>query len=237
MSFTLRTEMLLGEDALNRLSRSRVAVFGLGGVGGAALEALVRMGVGELHLIDADAFNESNLNRQILSTRENLGQPKVEVAKNRVLSIDPEAKVFLYPLFYLPGEDNGIPFDAFDFVVDAIDTVSAKADIIRVCHEKGIPMVSCMGCGNRMDPSSLRLVDLFKTENDPLAKIMRKKCRELGVKALPVVYSIEPSMKPKFQVDSDSPTRRDVPGSTALVPPVAGYFLAYQAVKMLLEKQ
>lgn len=233
MDFLQRTEMLLGAEALRKLSSARVAIFGLGGVGGGALEALARMGIGEFHLIDPDDFNESNLNRQILSTRSALGKKKVDVAKERVLSINPEAKVFTYPCFFLP-EDTTIDFSQFDFVIDAIDTVKAKVGIIARCKELGIPMVSCMGCGNRLDPSKLRVTDLFKTENDPLAKVMRKKCRELGVKHLPVVYSIEEPLTPRFKVESDSPVRRDVPGSCALVPPVAGYLLAHYAVTQII---
>ena len=235
MDFTQRTEMLLGQEALEKLAKSTVAVFGLGGVGGASFEALVRMGVGTIHVIDADAFNESNLNRQILSTRENLGRLKVDVAEERAHSINPEAKIIKHPLFYLPENASQIPFEAFDFVIDAIDTVSAKVDIIQTCHRFGIPMVSCLGCGNRLDPSKLIRTDLFKTQGDPLAKVLRKKGRELGIDALPVVCSTEEPIKPQFKVESDSPTRRDVPGSASFVPPAAGYLLAYEAVRRLLE--
>lgn len=227
--------MLLGEDSLRKLADSSVALFGLGGVGGGALEALARMGIGEFHLIDADVFSLSNLNRQILSTRESVGKKKVDVARERVLSINPEAKVFTYPVFYLP-EDETIDFSRFDFVIDAIDTVKAKLGIIERCHRLGIPIVSCMGCGNRLDPSKLTLTDLYKTQGDPLSKVMRKRCRELGIDSLPVVYSTEEPIKPKFEVESDSPVRRDVPGSAALVPPVAGYLLAYHCVMSLLKR-
>ena len=234
MDFTQRTEMLLGDEAIEKLSRSTVAVFGLGGVGGACFEALLRMGVGTIHVIDADRFNESNLNRQILSTRDELGQLKVEAAIRRAAAINPEAKIIPHPIFFLPDSEGDVPFDSLDFVVDAIDTVAAKVQIIQRCEELGVPMVSCLGCGNRLDPSKLILTDLFKTEGDPLAKVLRKKCRDLGIKKLRVVCSAEESMKPRFQVASDSPSRRDVPGSAAFVPPAAGYLLAYEAVRQLL---
>lgn len=234
MDFTQRTEMLLGDEAIEKLSRSTVAVFGLGGVGGACFEALLRMGVGTIHVIDADRFNESNLNRQILSTRDELGQLKVEAAIRRAAQINPDATIVPHPIFFLPESEGVIPFDSLDFVVDAIDTVSAKVHIIKRCEELGVPMVSCLGCGNRLDPSKLILTDLFKTEGDPLAKVLRKKCRDLGIKKLRVVCSTEEPMKPRFQVASDSPSRRDVPGSAAFVPPAAGYLLAYEAVRQLL---
>ena len=234
MDFLQRTKMLLDEDQIQRLKRLRIAIFGLGGVGGGALEALARMGVGEFHLIDPDEFNQTNLNRQLLATHETLGQKKVDVAKRRVLSINPDANVFTYPLFYLPGE-NAIDFGNFDFVIDAIDTVSAKADIIKRCNELGIPVISAMGCGNRMDPSKLQVTDLFKTSGDPLSKIMRKKCRELGINRLAVVYSTEEPREVLFRVENDSPVRRDTPGSCALVPPVAGYLMAHYVITTVLK--
>lgn len=235
MDFTQRTEMLLGEKALKILAGSTVAVFGLGGVGGACFEALVRSGVGTLHLIDNDCFSESNLNRQILSSQENLGRQKVDVAEERARSINPNVRIVKHPLFVLPENMASIPFDSFDFVVDAIDTVSAKVSIIEICHRLGIPMVSCLGCGNRLDPSKLLLTDLYKTQGDPLAKVLRKKCRDLGVTSLRVVCSSEEPIRPKFKIESDSPTRRDVPGSAPFVPPAAGYLLAYEAVRVLLD--
>ncbi len=234
MDFTQRTEMLLGKEATESLANKTVAVFGLGGVGGAAFEALVRMGVGHIHVIDADRFNVSNLNRQILSTREQIGRLKVDVAEERAKAINPDIEIAKHPLFYLPETAGEIPFGDFDFVIDAIDTVSAKVDIIRVCKEKNIPMVSCLGCGNRLDPSKLFLTDLFKTHGDPLAKVLRKKCRDMGISSLRVVCSSEEPLEPKFKVESDSPTRRDVPGSAAFVPPAAGYLLAYEAVRVMM---
>ena len=230
-----RSAMLLGEEKLEKLSRCRVAIFGLGGVGGAALEALARSGIGEFHLIDADSFALSNINRQLLASHVTIGQKKVDIGKQRILQINENAKVFTYPTFYLPG-DTSIPFDQFDIVIDAIDTVSAKTTIAEECHLRGIPEVMCLGMGNRMDPSKVHIGDLYETSGDPLAKIMRKKCRELGINSLPVVYSVEEPMEPLFKVESDSPSRRDVPGSLPFVPPVAGYSLAYEAVRILLEK-
>ncbi len=229
----VRSAMLLGEENLGYLSTRSVAIFGLGGVGGGALEALARAGVGEFHLIDADTFNESNLNRQLLATHDTIGKSKVEVAEERVHSINPNAKIHLYQRFYLPGDDS-IPFDAFDFVIDAVDTVAAKAAIAEECHKRNIPEIMCLGMGNRIDPSKIKVGDLFDTAGDPLAKVMRKKCRELGIEKLRVVYSTEEPMQPLFKVESDSPSRRDVPGSLPFVPPVAGYFLAYETIKNLL---
>ncbi len=231
----VRSKMLLGEENLEKLSRCRVAIFGLGGVGGGALEALARAGIGEFHLIDADTVNLSNINRQLLASHDSLGQSKVEVAKRRILSINPNAKVYVYPVFYLPG-DTSIPFDRFDYVIDAIDTVSAKAEIALNCHQRGIPEIMCLGMGNRLDPSKIKVGDLFETAGDPLAKVMRKKCRELGIESLPVVYSTEEPLTPLFKVESDSPSRRDVPGSLPFVPPVAGYFMAHEAITCLLGK-
>ena len=229
----VRSAMLLGEENLEKLSRRSVAIFGLGGVGGGALEALARAGVGEFHLVDADTFNESNLNRQLLATHETIGRRKVEVARDRILSINPDARVYLYPVFYLPGETS-LPFDAFDFVIDAIDTVAAKTALAEECFKRGIPEVMCLGMGNRFDPSKIKIGDLYETAGDPLAKMMRKKCRELGIKKLKVAYSTEEPMEPLFKIESDSPTRRDVPGSLPFVPPVAGYLLAHEAIRVLL---
>ena len=232
MSFLERTEMLLGEDSSKKLAASSVALFGLGGVGGGALEALARAGIGEFHLIDADVFSDSNLNRQLLATRNTLGMKKVDAAKDRVLSINPDAKVYTYPIFFGP-DSEGIDFSCFDFVIDAIDSVSGKLEIIKRCSELGIPMVSCMGCGNRLDPSKLHITDLFKTEYDPLAKAIRKKCREFGIKHLRVVASNETALHP---VDAEGKPSR-IPGSTTFVPPAAGFLLAQEAVSVLLAKE
>ena len=233
MEFLTRTKMLLGEEQLRVLSSSSVAIFGLGGVGGGALEALARMGIGTFHLIDADDFHESNLNRQILSTRENLGQRKIDVAENRVRSINPNASAFTYPMFFLPGVE-GVDFSKFDFVIDAVDTVAAKKEILLRCHDAHIPVVAAMGCGNRLDPTKLVITDIYKTSGDPLSKIMRKYCREQGIASLTVVASTEEPMTPLFKIEGDGPSRRDVPGSAAFVPTVAGYLLAYECVRALL---
>ena len=234
MSFTERSEMIFGKENIAKLSRASVAVFGLGGVGGSAVEALARAGVGEFHLIDSDRFSESNLNRQMLATRDAVGRLKVEVAKERILSINPDAIVRVYPIFFLPESEGSIPFAKLDYVVDAIDTVSAKILIAKRCHEAGIPIVSCMGCGNRIDPQKLCVMDLFDTKNDPLARVMRRELRKLGINSLPVVCSDETPIKPLFTISSDAPTRRDVPGSTPFVPPVAGYLLSREVVLGLM---
>ncbi len=229
----VRSKMLLGEEKLEKLSSCRVAIFGLGGVGGAALEALARAGVGEFDLIDADLFNVTNINRQLLATHDTLDRRKVDVAKERALSINPNAKIHLYPTFYLPG-DESIPFSHFDFVIDAVDTIAAKTAIAEECFKRKIPSVMCLGMGNRLDPQKVKLGDIYETKGDPLAKLMRKKCREIGIISQRVVYSTEEPMEPLFKIDSDSPSRRDVPGSLPFVPPMAGYLLAYEAMNVLL---
>lgn len=228
--------MVLGKENVARLASASVAIFGLGGVGGAAVEALARAGVGEFHLIDPDSFSRTNLNRQILSSETTIGRKKVEVARERILSINPGAKVFCYPVFYLPHQDScSFDFKEFDYVIDAIDTVTAKVDIIRKCKQLNVGIISCMGCGNRVDPSKLVVADLSKTQGDPLSKVIRRELRALGITSLPVVYSTEEPLEPLFKIKSDSPTRRDVPGSTPFVPPVAGYMLAQYVVMDLLK--
>ena len=235
MDFTTRSEMILGKENLDLLAMKSVAVFGLGGVGGAAVEALARVGIGTFYLVDPDSFNRSNINRQLLATENTLGKKKVDVARERILSINPNANVFTYPVFYLPHQDTALDFLKFDYVIDAIDTVTAKVDIIRRCKENGIGIVSCMGCGNRIDPSKLRVEDIYRTHDDPLAKVIRQKCRQMGIESLTVVYSVEEPLTPLFKIQSDSATRRDVPGSTPFVPPVAGYLLAQTAVMNMLK--
>lgn len=191
MEHLSRTSLILGEDAVRALRNCRIAIFGVGGVGGHAMEALARTGIGTLDLIDSDTISVSNLNRQIIATRENLGRLKVDVAKERIHSIDPETEVNAIAVFYLPGTAVKIPFEKYDYIVDATDTVAAKVDLVLQAEKYGIPIISAMGCGNRMSPEKLVCTDIYKKETDPLARIMRKELRARDVVALKVVYSTE----------------------------------------------
>ena len=229
-----RTELLLGPEALERLRRSRVAVFGVGGVGGYVVEALARSGVGALELIDSDTVSVSNLNRQILATRPDLGRLKVDVARERVLSINPEAEVVTHPVFYLPETAERFDFRRYDYVVDAIDTVSGKIQLVLQAQSAGVPVICSMGAGNKLDPSLFRVSDLFETSVDPLARVMRQELRKRGVKRLKCVWSPEPPRTPMgAATDSAGPGRRSTPGSVAFVPPVAGLLLAGAVVRDL----
>lgn len=191
-----RTEMLLGREAMERLWESRILLFGVGGVGGYALEALLRAGVGTIDIVDGDTVDISNLNRQILASVPAIGKSKVEVARARAAAIAPQAKLHTHSLFYLPENRGDINPAAFDFVIDAIDTVKAKVDIIYRCEESGTPVISAMGCGNRLDPSLLKITDIYRTKNDPLARIMRKELRARGIKKLTVAASDEIPLHP-----------------------------------------
>lgn len=229
-----RTEQLFGPDAMQKLKTSHVAVFGVGGVGGAAVEALARGGVGTLTLVDSDVFSESNLNRQILCTRGSIGRPKVEVAKERVLSIHPDCRVIARQEFFLPGTADRFDFAAYDYVVDAIDTVAGKLALIEACQKAGTPIVSAMGAGNKLDPTAFRAAFLSETSVDPLARVMRTQCKKSGLADVRVVYSTEPPRAPKLQpTEPNAPGRRSVPGSTSFVPPVMGYILAGEVIKTL----
>ena len=230
-----RTRMLLGEEAVEKLARSRVAVFGLGGVGGMAAEALARAGVGALDLIDHDRVSVTNLNRQILATRRSIGQLKVDAAEERILSVNPDCRVRKYPLFFLPETADAFDFSGMDYAVDAIDTVAGKLTLIQACRAAGVPIISAMGAGNKMDPTAFRVADLYETAVCPLARIMRKECRKRGIDRLKVVYSAEPPLTPLCPAprEGDGP-RRDVPGSVSFVPAAAGLALAGAVVRDLI---
>ena len=230
-----RSEMILGEEGVTKLRKKRVALFGLGGVGGAALEALARNGIGTLYLIDDDVFNESNLNRQLLSTVDCIGRSKVEVAKERVHSIDPSIEVLCLKMFYLPENREKIPFESFDYIIDAIETVKAKVDLALVAKEKRIPLISALGCGNRLDPSKLAVTDISKTYNDPFAKVMRKALKESGITDYKVVFSTEPPVKVESKIEEESASKKHIPGSLFFVPNAAGIYLAYEAISYLLK--
>ncbi len=228
----VRMELLYGPAAMERLAASRVAIFGLGGVGGYVLEALLRSGIGALDLVDHDVINSSNLNRQILATRRSLGRDKVEVARERAADINPACAVRTYKCFYLPENETQFDFRDYDYVVDAIDTVSGKLALIRQAQAVGTPIISAMGAGNKLDPSLLRVADLYETENCPLARIMRKECRKRGITRLKVVYSPETPRRPEGETE-ETTAGKPTPGSTAFVPSVAGLLLAAEVVKDL----
>ena len=221
-----RTELVLGKEAVDKLQRSRVAIFGLGGVGGYCLEALARSGVGKLDLFDKDRFEESNLNRQILATRDSIGRFKTEVAKERILSINPDAKVQVFPVFYLPDTADTIDLSVYDYVVDAIDTVSGKLALIEHAKAANVPVISCMGAGNKTDPLAFQVSDIEKTTVCPLAKVMRKELKAKGIKGVKAVYSTEPAIRVEQGEEKTI-------GSLAPVVAVAGLLLANEVIKDL----
>ncbi len=230
----VRTEHVLGSEAMERLRRARVAIFGLGGVGGYVLEALARSGVGALDLIDNDRICLSNLNRQILATLDTVGMDKVDAAAARVRSINPDCRVRTYRTFFLPENAEQFDFTQYDYVVDAIDTVAGKLALIERCRAAGTPLISAMGTGNKRDPSLLRVCDLYETENDALARVMRKECRRRGIERLQVVYSPEEPLCLGPEITEPGSTRRSIPGSTAFVPPAAGLLIAGEIVRRLI---
>lgn len=229
-----RTRSLLGDENLETLKNSHVAVFGAGGVGGGAIEALARSGIGQIDVVDNDVFDETNLNRQLLATEDNIGQYKTDAAEERIHAIDHDIKVRKYRMFYLPETADLFDFTGVDYIVDAIDTMSAKTDIIIKADSLGIPVISAMGCGNRIDPSLLRTADIFETTMDPMARAMRKEMRKNGIKKLKVVYSLETPMK-ACSDEQPRPGKRSVPGSTAFVPPAAGMLMASVVVRDLIK--
>ena len=232
-----RTEMLLGTQAMNALQSSHVAVFGVGGVGGYVVEALARSGVGALTLFDADVVAMSNVNRQIIALLSTVGRPKVEVAAERIADINPDCKVETRQIFYLPENADEVNLETFDYVVDCVDTVSAKLELLRRCQKLGVPIISCMGAANKMNPATFRMADLSQTKVDPLAKIIRRKLRAEGILHAKVVFSEEEPMKPDQhgtnQRGNDEP-RRSVPASNAFVPPAEGLVAAAEVVRDLI---
>lgn len=226
-----RTISLIGEEKLNKINNSHVAIFGLGGVGGYVLESLVRCGVGAFTLIDNDIFSVSNLNRQVLSTYDVIGKDKVEIAKKRVLSINPNCKVNTLKCFVLPGQHN-IDFSSFDYVVDAIDTISGKLEIIERAKEKNIPVISSMGTGNKLDASKFQITDISKTHTCPLAKVMRKLLKERGIDSVKVLFSTELPITPKINIEDQRGTKV-TPGSISYVPAVAGLLISQEVTKDL----
>ena len=242
-----RTELLLGKDAMQKLSESRVAVFGVGGVGGYVCAALVRSGVGAFDLIDDDKVCLTNLNRQIIATRKTVGKYKVDVMKERILDINPDADVRIHKCFFLPENADEFPFGEYDYVVDAVDTVTAKIELVMQAQKMHVPIISSMGAGNKLDGSQFRVADIYKTKVCPLAKVMRHELKKRGVKKLKVVYSEEMPTRPIEDMAISCRTncicppgaehkcteRRDIPGSVAFVPSVAGLIIAGEVVKDL----
>lgn len=238
-----RTKLLLGHPAMEILARSRVAVFGIGGVGGHAVEALARSGIGTLDLIDNDTVSLTNLNRQLIATHKTLGRPKVEAAAERIAEINPQAIVHTHQTFYLPETAGEFDFTQYDYVVDAIDTVSGKLMLIEQAKAAGTPIISSMGAGNKLDPTAFRVADLYETSVCPLAKVMRHECKKRGIDSLKVVYSQEPPLPPREDVDPEcraealAAGKRQIPGSCAFVPSVVGLIIAGEVIKDLTWKQ
>ncbi len=236
----IRTELLIGKEAVKKLNNSRVAVFGIGGVGGHCAEALVRSGVGTIDIIDNDVIAESNINRQIVALHSTIGRYKTEVMKERLLDINPDVKVNEYRCFFLPENASQFPFDKYDYVVDAVDTVTAKIAIIMAAQEHGTPVISSMGAGNKLHPEMFEIADIYKTSVCPLAKVMRQELKKRGVKKLKCVYSKEEPLQPteeSFGGELPAPdaSRRSVPGSSAFTPSVAGLIIAGEVIRSLSE--
>lgn len=229
-----RTELLLGRDAMEKLKNSRVAVFGVGGVGGYVCEALARSGVGALDLFDNDTVSLTNLNRQIIALHSTVGTPKVEAAKARILDINPSAEVGAYPVFFTPENAGDFDFTSYDYIVDAIDTVSGKIALVQKARSTGVPIISSMGAGNKLDPTGFRVADISKTEVCPLARVMRKKLKELGIAHLKVVYSKEPPITPLESGETKGTAGRPAPGSVSVVPSVAGLIIGGEVIKDLI---
>ena len=245
-----RTQLLLGSEGMDRLADSRVAVFGIGGVGGYVCEALVRSGVYKFDLIDDDKVCLTNLNRQIIATRKTVGRYKAEVMAERMKEINPDAEIRIHKSFFLPENEDEFPFDEYDYIVDAVDTVTAKLALVMKAQELNIPIISSMGAGNKLDPSAFRVADIYETKMCPLAKVMRTECRKRKVRKLKVGYSEEKPTRPLEDMSISCRThcicppgakhkcteRRDIPGSTAFVPSVAGLIIAGEVVKDLCSK-
>ncbi|MBQ1992382.1 MAG: tRNA threonylcarbamoyladenosine dehydratase, partial [Clostridia bacterium] len=235
-----RTELLLGKEALEKLNKSRVAVFGVGGVGGYAVEILARSGIGTIDVIDNDTVDVTNINRQIIATVEDIGKDKVDVIAKRIKAINPSAVVNCHKCFFLPENSDKFDFSEYDYVIDAIDTVSGKIEIIMKAKESNVPVISCMGAGNKLDPTAFVVTDIYKTSVCPLARVMRQQLKKRGVKDLKVVYSTEQAIKPNYSeydiasADSDNNRKKLPPGSIAFVPSVAGIIAGSEVIKDLL---
>lgn len=229
-----RTQLLLGETAMERLHRSRVAVFGVGGVGGYAVEALARSGIGTLDLIDSDSVSITNINRQILATHATVGRLKVDVAKERILDIHPKAVVHTYPVFYTPETADSFDFSQYDYIVDAIDTVTGKLCLAERAFAAGVPIISCMGAGNKLNATAFQVTDISKTTVCPLARVMRKELKKRGISHMKVVFSTEEALTPVgAEEEAAAIGKRQIPGSTSYIPGIAGLILAGEVIKDL----
>ena len=242
-----RTQLLLGKDNMDRLAEAKVAIFGIGGVGGYVAEALARSGVGSFVLVDDDKVCLTNLNRQIIATRKTVGKYKTDVMKDRILEINPDARVEVHKCFFLPENADEFPFEEYDYIVDAVDTVTAKISLVMKAQEMNVPIISSMGAGNKLDPTKFQVADIYKTSMCPLAKVMRRELKKRGVKKLKVVYSTEKPTRPLDDMSVSCRTncicppgaahkcteRRDIPGSVAFVPSVVGLIIAGEVVKDL----
>jgi len=246
-----RTKLLLGPDAMEALHNKRVAVFGIGGVGGYVCEALVRSGIGAFDLIDDDKVCLTNLNRQIIATRKTIGKYKVDVMRDRMLEINPDAEIEVHKCFFLPENSDDFSFSEYDYIVDAVDTVTAKIELIMKAEQEGVPIISAMGAGNKLDAGRLKVADIYDTKICPLARVMRRELKKRNIKKLKVVYSDEQPVRPLEDMSISCRTncicppgaqhkcteRRDIPGSTAFVPAVAGLLIAGEIVKDLTENE
>ncbi len=242
-----RTQLLLGQEGIANLDKAKVAIFGIGGVGGYAVEALVRSGVKSFVLVDDDKVCLTNLNRQIIATRKTVGKYKTEVMRDRILEINPNAEVEIKNCFFLPETADQFDFSEYDYVIDAVDTVTAKLEIVMQAKKAGVPVISSMGAGNKLDPTKFEVADIYKTSICPLARVMRRECKKRGIKKLKVVYSTEKSMRPLEDMSISCRNhcicppgaqhkcteRRDIPGSVAFVPSVAGLIIAGEVIKDL----
>ena len=229
----MRNEMLIGKDGTEKLRRASVIVFGIGGVGSACVESLARSGIGQITLVDSDNVDITNINRQLLATQNVVGRPKTEVMKERILSIHPSCCVETKNIFYLPENADDLDLSGYSYIVDAIDTVSAKIELIVRAKALSIPIISCMGTGNKLHPELLTITDIYKTKVCPLCRVMRKELKSRGVETLKVVYSEEEPIKPKFQPAESGV--KSTPGSMPFVPPVAGFYMASAVVSDILE--
>ncbi|MBQ8782169.1 MAG: tRNA threonylcarbamoyladenosine dehydratase [Clostridia bacterium] len=233
-----RTRLLLGDEGIEKLKNSRVAVFGIGGVGGHLAEALVRSGVGEIDLIDDDIVSVSNINRQAVATLSTVGKAKVQAAKERFLDINSDCKINIHQKFFTPETADEFDFSQYDYVADAIDTVTGKIEIIMRCNEAGTCVISSMGAGNKLDPTRFEVTDIYKTETCPLARVMRRELKKRGIKKLKVVYSKEPALTPlECGKENGNHQKRQPPGSVAFLPSVAGLIMAGEIIKDLIKDE
>ena len=228
------TELLIGKEGIKKLKNAKVAIFGIGGVGSFVVEGLVRAGIGNFILVDDDKICSTNLNRQIIATRKTVGKPKVEVAKERILEINPDVNIEIYQEFFMP-DSKGILDENISYIVDAVDTVTAKIELVIRANKLGIPIISSMGTGNKLDPTRFEVTDIYKTSICPLAKVMRKELKARNIEKLKVVYSKEEPIKPQQISDQNQETKKQVPGSISFVPSVAGLIIAGEVIKDIIK--